>query len=524
MSEKIGIDKILVIITVVSGSLLQLIDSSIVNVSLTQMMGNLGATLGDVSWVVTGYTTSTIIMITLSGWLSAKLGRKTYFTASIILFTIASVFCGTSTTIGQLIFFRVIQGIGGGGLLSTAQAILIDTFPREQLSTANAIFGVGLIFGPSIGPTLGGYITDHLSWHWIFYINIPVGILASILSLLYVKDSKDRITAGKMDWLALALLVLTIGPLQILLEKGEEKDWFESSFITSLTIISVLAGILFVYRQLKGKNPILNLRLLKNRQYAVGTSFGLIQGIGLYASVFIIPVFCQNMLGYTAIDTGLVMLPGGLAAGLMMPVVATIMKKTKIPSIALAAMGFSSFVVFAWLLSGMNMDTNSGDFFWPLILRGVGLGFLFTPLLTITIYPIQNKDVPQATAFMTMVRQLGGSFGIALSTTYLSVRSAFHYSNLSEHVSIFNNTTFERLQSYTHLFLSNGSDLIKAHTQAAAVLKSNITQQAMILTYNDVFLIVGVFFTLCIPFLLLFRTKHKQEVKVELQAETHLID
>ncbi len=524
MSEKIGFDKIAVIITVVAGSLLQLIDSSIVNVSLTQMMGNLGATLGDVSWVVTGYTASTIIMITLSGWLSAKLGRKVYFTASIILFTIASVFCGASTTIGELIFFRVVQGIGGGGLLSTAQAILIDTFPREQLGTANAIFGVGLIFGPSIGPTLGGYITDHLSWHWIFYINIPVGILAAILSLLYIKDSKDRIKVGKMDWLALALLVATIAPLQILLEKGEEKDWFESSFITTLTVISILAGILFIYRQFKGKNPILNLRLLKNRQYAVGTTFGLIQGIGLYASVFIIPVFCQNMLGYTAVDTGFIMLPGGLAAGLMMPVVATIMKKTRIPSIALAAMGFSSFVVFAWLLSSMNLSTSADDFFWPLILRGVGLGFLFTPLLTITIYPIQNKDVPQATAFMTMIRQIGGSFGIALSTTYLSVRSAFHYSNLSEHVSMFNSTTYERLQSYTHLFLSNGSDFIKAQSQAAAVLRSNISQQAMILTYNDVFLIVGVFFTACIPFLLLFITKKKKEEEAELQAEQQLID
>ncbi len=516
---KMGFDKIAVIFTVVAGALLQLIDSSIVNVSLTQMMGNLGATLGDISWVVTGYTTSTIIMITLSGWLSAKLGRKTYFTASIILFTVASVFCGLSSTISQLILFRVIQGIGGGGLLSTAQAILIDTFPREQLGTANAIFGMGVIVGPSIGPTLGGYITDHLSWHWIFFINIPVGIIAAVLSLLYVKDSEYRLKTGKMDWTALLLLVLTIGSLQILLEKGQEKDWYESKFIASLTVISVLAGILFVFRQLRVENPILNLRLLKNRQYAIGTSFGFVQGIGLYASVFIIPVFCQSMLGYTAKDTGLLMMPGSLAAGVMMPIVAVIMKKTKISPVMLAAIGFSLFLVFVKSLSGMTLDTGADAFFWPLILRGFGLGLLFIPLLTITIYPLHNKDIPQATAFTTMVRQLGGAFGIAMATTYLSIRSVFHYSNLSEHISIYNTDAFNRLQSYTHLFMSKGSDLISAHTKAAIAIKGNLMQQAMILTYNDVFLIVGVFFAACMPFLLLFKSKGKSKENTTLQTE-----
>ncbi len=510
--SKMGFDKIAVIFTVVAGSLLQLIDSSIVNVSLTQMMGNLGATLGDISWVVTGYTTSTIIMITLSGWLSAKFGRKVYFTASIILFTVASIFCGASTTITQLILFRVIQGIGGGGLLSTAQAILIDTFPREQLGTANAIFGVGLIVGPSIGPTLGGYITDHLSWHWIFFINIPVGIVAAILSMLFVTDSEHRLKTGKMDWLALVLLVLTIGPLQILLEKGEEKDWYESTFITTLTIVSVFAGIFFVIRQLRVKNPILNLRLLNNRQYAVGATFGFVQGIGLYASIFVIPVFCQSMLGYTAKDTGLLMMPGSLAAGIMMPIVATIMKKTKISPIVLAAIGFSSFIVFVWLLSGMNLDTGADDFFWPLILRGAGLGLLFTPLLTITVYPLHNKDIPQATAFMTMIRQLGGAFGIALATTYLSVRSVFHYSNLSEHVSQYNVATYNRVQAYIHSFMLQGSDYSTSRMQAMTALKGKLMQQAMILTYDDIFLVVGVFFAVCIPFLLLFRTKSKNAI------------
>ncbi len=521
---KISFEKIVVVVTVVVGSMLQLIDSSIVNVSLTQMMGNLGATLGDISWVVTGYTTSTIIMITLSGWLSAKLGRKTYFTASIILFTLASVFCGLSTSVNQLILFRIIQGIGGGGLLTTAQAILIDTFPREELGTANAIFGVGLIIGPSIGPTLGGYLTDHLSWHWIFFVNIPVGIIAALLSILYIKDSPHELKTGKMDWLALLTLILTIGSLQIILEKGYEKDWYESAFITSLTLISVVAGLFFIYRQLHVESPIVNLRLLKNRQYAIGTGFGFVQGIGLYASIFIIPVFCQSMLGYNAKDTGLLMLPGSIAAGLMMPVIAAVMKKTKISAIMLAAIGFVLFIIFVWSLSDMTTSTSASSFFWPLILRGAGLGLLFIPLLTITIYPLHNKDIPQATAFNNMVRQLGGAFGIAMATTYLSIRSVFHYSKLSEHVSMYNPTVSNRFAQYVQGFVSKGSDLVSAQSKAALALKGSLMKQALVLTYNDVFLIVGVFFAACIPFLLLFKLKDKNLEKVEQKIEQHLID
>ncbi|MEP6647593.1 MAG: DHA2 family efflux MFS transporter permease subunit, partial [Saprospiraceae bacterium] len=223
---KITLDKWIVIVTVVSASLLQLIDTSIVNVTLTQMMGNLGASLGDIGWVVTSYAAANVIMITMSGWLAAKFGRKTYFTASIILFTIASIFCGTSTTITQLIIFRIIQGIGGGGLLATSQAILIETFPKEEIGMANAIFGMGVIIGPSIGPTLGGYITDHLSWHWVFFVNVPIGIAATILSIIYIKESKHFTKIGKLDWLALALLIIFIGALQVILEKGESEDWF----------------------------------------------------------------------------------------------------------------------------------------------------------------------------------------------------------------------------------------------------------------------------------------------------------
>jgi DHA2 family multidrug resistance protein len=523
MMAKSEPNKWIVVITVVSAALLQLIDTSIVNVTLTQMMGNLGASLGDISWVVTGYGAANVVMITLSGWLSSKFGRKNYFTASIVLFTIASIFCGTSTTVSELIIFRIIQGIGGGGLLSTGQAILIDTFPKEELGKANAVFGMGVIIGPSIGPTLGGYITDHLSWNWVFYINIPVGIIAAILAVLYVKESEHNQKTGKMDWLALMMLIVTIGALQVVLEKGESEDWFETRYITILTISFVLAGIIFVWRQLTVDHPILNLRLLKNRQFAVGSFFSFIQGVGLYASVFVVPVFCQTMLGYNSQDTGNLLMPGSLAAGMMMPVVAVLMKKTKISPVLLAGIGFSLFIVFVWQLSGMSLSTGANDFFWPLILRGVGLGLLFIPLLTITIAPLEGKDISQGTALTNTLRQLGGSFGIAAATTFISVRNIFHYNNLTEHVSVYNQPTYDRLNSLTALFVSKGSDINTAQLKAAAAMKGTVFKQSMLLTYNDVFLIVGVFFAICIPLLLLFKAKKKTvEGQVKEGEEQHM--
>jgi DHA2 family multidrug resistance protein len=521
---KISFDKWVIIFTVVSASLLQLIDTSIVNVTLTQMMGNLGATLGDISWVVTGYAAANVVMITLSGWLSAKFGRKNYFTASIVLFTVASVFCGTSHTVNELIFFRVIQGIGGGGLLSTAQAILIQTFPREDIGMANAIFGLGVIIGPTIGPTLGGYITDHLSWHWIFFINVPFGILATILSFLYIKNSHEVIKTGKMDWFSLALLVATIASLQIILEKGEKEEWFDSAFIITLTVIAVVSGILFVRRQLSVEYPILNLRLLKHLKFAVGTLFGFIQGFGLYASVFIIPVFCQSLLGYTSQQTGLLMMPGSIATGISMPIVGRIMKGGKISPVLLAGIGFSLFILCTWLLSGMNLTTGADDFFWPLIIRGIGMGLLFIPLTTITVFDLSNRDMPQGTAMANMARQLGGSFGIAIMTTYISVRSVFHIDRLSEHVSSYSQATLERLNAATALFMSKGDSFYSAQVKALAMIKGTIVRQALVLTYNDAFLIVGIFFALCLPLLLLFTVKGKRVQHVERRVEMHLVD
>ncbi len=513
----IGFDKWVVVITVTVAALLQTIDSSIVNVTLNQMMGNLGASLGDISWVVTGYAAASAVMITMSGWLTAKLGRRNYFAASIILFTVASVFCGTSSSVWELVFFRVVQGIGGGGLLTTAQSILIQTFPKKDIGIANAIFGMGVIIGPSIGPTLGGYITDNLSWNWVFYINIPFGVLATFLTYTYIKEPAEKIEAGNMDWLALVLLIMGIGGLQIILEKGEEKDWFDSNFIVGMSIAAVVGLIGFIWRQLAVKIPILDLRLLKQRRFAVGTLFNFILGFGLFASVFIIPVFCQTILGFTASQTGLLLMPGSLATGAMMPVVGALLSKNYISPVWYAGIGFLMFFGFCFDLSAISLDAGPDYFFWPLIVRGIGMGLIFIPLTTITIADLPGVKIPQGSALTGMIRQLGGTFGTAIMTTYITTRTAFHSSRLGDNISMYNPLSADRLRQYTNLFLSKGDALITATGKAYGVLHGAVVKQALVMTYADAFLVIGAFFLICVPLLLLFIGK-----KIEASAHVEM--
>jgi DHA2 family multidrug resistance protein len=516
--SKISFDKWIVIFTVISAALLQLIDTSIVNVSLIQMMGNLGATLGDISWVVTGYAASNVVMITMSGWLSSRFGRKNYFAASIVLFTLASVACGLSDNVWELVFFRVIQGIGGGGLLSTAQAILIESFPKEDLGLANAIFGLGVIIGPTIGPALGGYITDNLSWPWIFYINVPVGIVATICTILFIKEPAEKMRTGKMDWLAIIALIVGIGAMQIVLEKGESEDWFETTYITVLTIAACVGLIAFVWRELVVKNPVVDLSIMRYRTFAVGTLFNFILGFGLFASVFIVPVFAQNILGFTATDTGWLLMPGSIMTGIMMPVIGLLMKK-RIPPLLFAGIGFMLFFLFTYNLSGLNLSVGPGDFFWPLIIRGIGLGMIFIPLTSLSLADLSGKEIPQGTAISNMIRQLGGSFGTAIMTTLISVQTKVHYDTLKNDISSYDTISQERYESFKNLFMSKGFSVLDASQQALAALQGAVYKQAQMLTYRDAFLIVGAFFLVCIPLMILFRGGKKNDQHIEMMME-----
>ncbi len=507
MTSKPGAAKKWIItVTVILASMIELIDTSIVNVALPQMMGNLGATLEQIAWVVTGYVVANVIVIPMTGWFAALFGRRNYFTGSLILFTIASFFCGHASNLWELVLFRFLQGAGGGAMLSTSQAILVETFPKEELGLANALFGLGVVVGPTVGPTLGGWITDSYSWRWIFYVNLPIGVVAALMAMAFIPDPHESRKVESIDWGGIAFLVLGIGALQIVLERGESEDWFAANYIIVLSSIAVVCIALFVWWELRVDHPIVDLRVLKDRSLALGTMFTFIMGFGLYASVFILPVFAQSLLGFTAMQTGLILLPGSIATGFLMPIMGKLLQRG-VPPQLLNALGFFSFFLFTWMLSHSTLASSRTDFFWPLILRGVGLGLLFVPLTTLALSNLRGKDIPQGAGLTNMMRQLGGSFGIALVATFIQHRSWTHRVRLLDHVNVYDPGVRERLAAITRGLLARGSSLFQAQQQAYGALEGQVVRQTFLLTYMDAFRLVGIFFLCCIPLLLLFRRR-----------------
>ena len=495
----------LIAFAVTLASVLELVDTSIVNVAIPHMMGNLGATLEEVAWVSTGYIVANVIILPLTPWLAARFGRRNYYTGSIILFTLASFFCGSARSLEALVFWRVIQGIGGGALISTAQAILFDVFPLSERGTSTAIFGMGVMVGPALGPTLGGWITDNYSWPWIFYINIPLGILAAYLTWSYVPEPRYKVQEDKgVDWLGLLFLIMGVGALQILLERGESKDWFESPEIITETVVAVCGMIGFVWHELTTDNPMVNLRVLKRRQLAVGVVFASILGFALYSSVFALPVFLQNYLGFSAWDTGRVLLPGAIATAVTMAVAGRLANKVDVRPVI-----FSGVVLFALsmrLHSHFTLETGQVDLLWPMILRGVGMGLIFVPLTGLAVAGLPPSDIPQGTGLYNLSRQLGGSFGIAITATILTHFREESREALRSHVTIYDETTRSWLDMVTQRMLAETGSLVSAQQKAQALLARVIEGQAAVISFEKVFFIMGAAFLLATPLLLLFRT------------------
>src|SRR6185312_3528021 len=446
--------KYLIGIAVTMAAMLELIDTSIVNVAIPHMMGNLGATLDEISWVSTGYIIANVIVIPMSGWLSAYYGRRRYLTSSIALFVAASFFCGASRTLEALVFWRVVQGLGGGALLSTAQATLWEAFPPHEVAIGQAMFGVGIMVGPTLGPTLGGFIVDNWEWPWIFYINLPLGIIAGAMVWNYVRNADHQERAETIDWAGIALLTTGVGALQWMLERGERYDWFESRFVTALAVISASSFIGLVWRELTAREPVINFRVLKSRQLATGVAMAMLLGFALFGSVFVLPIFLQGLHGFTANQTGLVILPGAIASAITMAVMGRF--ASKIDARPLITVGVVGFLWCMWTLSQLTSDAGAGDMFWPLIIRGVSLGLIFIPLTSASMAELAPREIAQGTGMFNLTRQLGGSLGIAIVATLLSRFTFQAKSQLTQHVVTIGTEAQARLDFITNGMVARG--------------------------------------------------------------------
>ena len=496
--------KYLIAIAVTLAAVLELIDTSIVNVAIPHMMGNLGATIDEISWVSTGYIIANVIVIPMSGWLSAYFGRKRYLTWSIMLFVASSFMCGAATSLGGLILWRVIQGLGGGALLSTAQATLFESFPPEEAGIGQAMFGVGVMVGPTIGPTLGGWITDNYNWPWIFYINVPLGILAAIMVVTYVRDAAHQERADKIDIIGILLLALTVGSLQWMLERGERYDWFESRFVTTLAVVALLSGIGLIWRELTTDEPVIDFSVLKSRQLATGVTFAAALGLSLYGGVFVLPIFLQSLHGFTAWQTGKVILPGALASAFTMAIVGRNARRLDARYTIVAGSGL--FMASMWQMSRITLDSGTGDLFWPLVLRGVGLGLIFVPLTNASMAELSVRQLAQGTGLYNLTRQLGGSLGIALMATLLSRFTATRHAVLTEHVGAIDVASQARLDMIARGLMAHGTNPLVAKQQALFILDRQISAQASVLAFSKIYLLNGIILLCALPLLLFWKT------------------
>lgn len=494
------VNKWAVAVAVAIGALLEIIDTSIVNVALTDMQASLGATLTQMSWVVSSYAIANVIILPMSAWLGHRFGTKRYFVFSMIGFTAASVLCGISTSLWMLTLARILQGLTGGGLLAKAQAILFQTFPAEEQAKAQGFFGAIVIAGPVIGPTLGGAIVTNIGWRWIFFINLPIGIAAVFLCLAALPEDPPRQRGKPVDWTAIALLAIGIGALQTFLEEGTSEEWFDSTFICVMAAASVIGLVAFVVRVLNAEDPVVDLRVLRYRSLWAGSLLSIVVGMALYGALFALPIFAQTVLRYTAQQTGLLLLPGALVSAFAMPIAAGLSKKAD-PRVLLAIGALVLGLAVMWL-GRLTPTTGEDHLFWPLIVRSFGTVLMFMPLSMASLGPIPKKDVAAATGLFSLTRQLGGSIGVALLTTLLTNRTAFHRSVLVAHLPTTDPSVQARLATLT-AGLARGVDPVTAKMRALAVLDGSVNLQAAIQSFNDCFFATAAVVIGSLPLILL---------------------
>jgi MFS transporter, DHA2 family, multidrug resistance protein len=506
------INPILIIVILTIATFMEVLDTSIANVALPHIAGSLSAGQDEASWVLTSYLVANAIILPISGWLATFFGRKRFYMACVVMFVGSSFLCGLSTNLGMLIFFRIIQGLGGGGLAPSEQSIIADTVPVEKRGIAFAIYGLGVVFAPAIGPTVGGWITDNYSWHWIFFINVPIGLISLALTWYFVNEPKS--TEGererlqkegfKIDWLGITLIAIGIGALELVLDEGNREDWFESTFIVRFLIIAVIALTIGVIWEFYQKHPAVDVRMLLDRNFA--SSFILLFAVGfiLFGSTFLLPLMAQTLMGYDAMTAGEVISPGGFVVMLMMPVVGGFLMQ-RVQARWLILIGLIISALALWNLSSLSLDAAYSDLALARIYQAAGLAFLFVPINTAAYTGIPPGKTNNVSALMNLSRNLGGSFGIAILSTILARRTQYHINTLGYHTTDYNPNFSEWLARTTQYLQSQGATAVDAATQAKGILWAQVVKQSTMLAFLDAYHILMILIICAIPLIFLLK-------------------
>lgn len=497
--------KWIVALTVMLPTLIEIVDTSVVNVSLDHIRGSLSAGIDESTWTVTSYLVSNAIIIPMTGWLSKLFGRKRYLMFSIVIFTISSFLCGSAWSLKSLVFFRVLQGIGGGALQPISQSILLETFPPRQHGIAMAVFGVGIMFGPIIGPLLGGWITDNWSWHWIFYINIPIGIISFFMTMIFISDpSYMQKQKMRIDYWGIILLATGLGCLQIVLDKGQRDNWFESNFILTLSIVSGVSLISFVLvERFFAEHPIVDLRTFRNISFSTGSTVIFIGFFNLFASIVLLPIYLQTLMGYTSFLAGFVLGPGGVATLISLPIAGRLV--TKVNPKALLSFGIIVNAYATYLMSNFTLGADFATVILPRVVLGIGMGFFFIPLTTLTMSGIRKEDMANASGIYNLLRNLGGSFGVAFVTTILARRAQYHQARLVENLTPYDTAYRIAVQHGVQGLQLRGFETTQTQQGSLATIYNELLRQSSMLSFNDAFHLVCIIMLCVLPLVLLMR-------------------
>ncbi|MDB6130124.1 MAG: Drug resistance transporter EmrB/QacA subfamily [Verrucomicrobiales bacterium] len=504
----------LIALAVMSATFMEILDTSVANVSLPHIAGNLSVTTNEATWVLTSYLVSNAIVLPITGWLSIRFGRKRLLIFCIGLFTLASVLCGLASSLPFLILARILQGVGGGAMMPISQAILLESFPPAKRGQAMAVFAMGVVVAPILGPTLGGWITDNYSWRWIFYINLPIGLISILLARAFIEDPSyiRSATVQKMDSIGFFFLIIWLGTLQIILDKGQQEDWFSSAWIRWFALASIISFIAFIYRELTAEHPIVDLRVLKNRNFGTGVVLITMVGVVLYGTTAALPIFLQTLLGYPALQSGEVMSPRGVGAFLATLLVGRLVGKVSYRW--LMVFGFVLLTIASFLLGRLNMQMRQFDIIWPSIVNGIAVSLIFVPLTTTTMAQLRQEQIGNASGIYNLMRNIGGSFGIAVVTTIIDRASQTHQADMMSHLTPYDPVYQERVGAISHALASQTGTWEASH-QAQAIVYGIVQQQAQLAAFVDNFRFFGVICMLCVPVIFIFKNVKGAKPKAE---------